>query len=351
MSDSRRSSAHHVDRKPVALAALVALAAVLQVGAAVGLAFVAGFDDVRHVLARVEWPWLVASAATLAVSFVGYYFTYRGIYRVDDGPGLSRPQLRAVVIAGFGGFLAHGGAALDKYALEGAGADERDASVRVAALGGLEHGIMAIGGCGAAIAVLVLGLHKPPMDFTLPWAILPLPGFAIAFWAGGRYSDRFRDRPGWRGKVGVFLDCIVLVRTMFAQPVRYGPALAGMALFWVADAFSAWAALAAFGARMNAAAFFVGYATGMAFTRRTGPLGGAGFLALFLPLTLWYSGISLATAVVGVFAYRVLSLWLPMPFAFASLPRLRRIGEEQVPYAEGIGETPHEPALGRSAKP
>jgi len=39
-----------------------------------------------------------------------------------------------------------------------------------------------------------------------------------------------------------------------------------------------------FGFRMNAAALFVGFATGMVFTRRTGPLAGAGVLALVLPL-------------------------------------------------------------------
>jgi hypothetical protein len=38
-------------------------------------------------------------------------------------------------VAGFGGFLAYGGAALDTYALEAAGADEREAKVRCLAWG------------------------------------------------------------------------------------------------------------------------------------------------------------------------------------------------------------------------
>jgi hypothetical protein len=81
---------------------------------------------------------------------------------------------------------------------------------------------------------------------------------------------------------------------------------------------------------MGVAELIAGYATGMVFTRRTGPLGGAGFLALFLPLCLWYCGAPLTVAVAGVFAYRILTLWLPMPLALAFLPTLRAMGEQQV---------------------
>jgi uncharacterized membrane protein YbhN (UPF0104 family) len=106
-----------------------------------------------------------------------------------------------------------------------------------------------------------------------------------------------------------------------------------MALFWAADAFAVWAGMAAFGFRMGVAELIVGYATGMVFTRRTGPLGGAGFLALFLPLCLWYCGAPLAGAVAGVFAYRILALWLPMPLALAFLPTLRTMGERRISQA------------------
>jgi hypothetical protein len=121
-----------------------------------------------------------------------------------------------------------------------------------------------------------------------------------------------------------------------------------MALFWAADAFAAWAGLAAFDFRMNWAALFIGFATGMVFTRRTGPLAGAGVLALVLPLTIWYSGAPFAAAIVGVFAYRILALWLPMPASLAVLPTLREMGRS-VPGAEGTAEAPDEPGLRRSA--
>ena len=71
----------------------------------------------------------------------------------------------------------------------------------------------------------------------------------------------------------------------------------------------------------------------MVFTRRTGPLGGAGVLVLVLPPALWYSGAPLVAAVVGVFIYQVLFLWLPMPAALTLLPTLRAMGEQRAPLA------------------
>jgi hypothetical protein len=71
----------------------------------------------------------------------------------------------------------------------------------------------------------------------------------------------------------------------------------------------------------------------MVFTRRTGPLAGAGVLALVLPLTIWASGAPLAVAIVGVFAYRLLALLLPMPVSLATLPTLREMAERPGPRA------------------
>jgi hypothetical protein len=334
---SPRLSVVHVRRhRRGVLAIMVATAIFLELAAGVGLAYIAGWSQVRTALGNFNGIWLLALIGALLVSFVGYHFAYRGIFRVEGGPTLPRRQMRAVVAAGFGGFLAHGGGALDQYALQAAGADEDEAKARVAALGGLEHGVLAIGGCAAAIAVLVSGRDQPPMDFTIPWAVIPVPGFLIGFWLADRYAERFRDTSGWRRKLGIFLESIRFIRALFAHPLRWGFALCGMALFWAADAFATWAGLATFGLHMNAAPLFVGFATGMVFTRRTGPLAGAGVLALVLPLTIWVSGAPLAVAVAGVFVYRVLALLMPMPASLAVLPALRQMAE---------GPDSNEPAL------
>lgn len=338
---------HYLDRRGVELGALIGAMVVLQFGAAVGIAYVAGFSDVRAALDHLVWPWLLGVVGALIVSYIGYYYAYRGIYVVEDGKLLDRRQMRAVVTGGFGGFFAHGGATLDEYAVEATGASERQAKVRVAALAGLEHGVLALGGSAAAIAVLAAGLKKPPLDFSIPWAIIPVPGFLLAFWLAERNRDRLRRRGGWRHSMGIFLDSIHLIRELFRRPFAYDAAPFGMALFWAADIFCAFAAMAAFGFRMNAASLIVGYGTGMVFTRRTGPLAGAGVLMVVLPLTLWYSGAPFAVAVVGVFAYRVLTMWLPFPFALATLPTLREIGRVGTPHAEGEARAEGEPALRR----
>ena len=348
VSWARLLSGHNLASRRTVLALLLTIATLLELAAGTGLAYLAGFDAVKSDLARFDWVWLIALVGALLISFVGYYYAYRGIFRADGGPTLDRRRMIATVAAGFGGFLAHGGGKLDQYAIQAAGADQDEAKVRTSALAGLEHGVLAIGGTITAIVVLAQGRSLPPPDFTLPWAIIPIPGFLVAFWLAERYRDRFHGRDGWRGFVGTFLDSIHIVRVIFAQPRRWGWAVLGMALFWAADASAAWAGLAMFGFQMNWAALFVGFATGMVFTRRTGPLAGAGVLALVLPLTIWYSGAPFAAAIVGVFAYRILALWLPMPASLAALPTMREMGRS-VPDAEGVAEAPDEPGLRRSA--
>lgn len=340
-----RLSRDFLDTRVKWLAVLIGLAALLQLAAGVGLAYVAGFSDILDALRAFDWVWMVPVLVGLVMSFVGYYYAYEGIYRVDSGPELSGSQMRGVVIAGFGGFLAHGGAALDAYALEAAGADEREAKVRVSSLGGLEHGILSLIGTVAAIVLLAMGLTTPPLDFSLPWAVIPVPGFLLAFWLAERYRDRLRSASGWQGKLGIFLDGIHLVRDLFRHPLTYAAGLLGMATFWLAESFMGWSAMAAFGFRMNWAQFIIGFGTGMIFTRRTGPLAGAGLLDLILPVTVWYSGAPFATAVVGLFTYRVVSLWLPMPFGLARLPQLHAMGRRPVGKAQGTTEPPKEPAL------
>lgn len=345
----RLLSGHQMQRRASELSLLVVLAVTLELAAGVGLAYLAGFGNVHAVLRTFDWLWLTGLFGALIISFVGYYFAYRGIFRVGNGPRLPRKQMRAVVAAGFGGFIAHGGGALDKYALEAVGTDEEEAKARVAGLAGLELGVLAISATAAAIAVLALGRPQPPLDFTLPWAVIPIPGLLAAFWLAERYRDRFRDRPGWRHQLGIFLESIHLIRRLFARPGRWWPALAGMTVFWVSDAFAAWAGLAAFGFQMDVAALYIGFATGMVFTRRTGPLAGAGVLAVILPVTICYSGSPFAVAVVGIVTYRILALLLPLPVSLAAMPTLRSMGEHREPEADGTPSSPAEPGVRRSA--
>jgi uncharacterized membrane protein YbhN (UPF0104 family) len=316
----------NLERSWSGIAVLVLVAAVLFVGALAGLSWVAGFGAVEHALTQVRWPWLLASAGGMVVAFVGYRLAYEGVDRVGGGPTLSRGERSAVVIAGFGGFIARGGSAVDKFALEAKGTSGREAKVRVAGLDSLEHVPIAIGGCAAAIALLAAGLHgHPPADFVWPWAIAPPVGGVIAVWLARRYRKRWRTASGWRGTVGIGLDGVWMLFDLIRERTAYGLPYVGMCLFWAADVFALWAALSAFGFRMGVAALIIAYAIGYALTRRSAPLGGAGLIETTLPLTLWDSGAPLSAAVAGVLAYRFFNLWLPMPASFAVLPRLNSL--------------------------
>jgi uncharacterized membrane protein YbhN (UPF0104 family) len=163
-----------------------------------------------------------------------------------------------------------------------------------------------------------------------------------------RYRGRLRDRDGWRGKAGTFLESVHLVYEVLRQPRKYGYAVLGMMVYWGCDMFGLWAATRAFGFTMTALAVIVALGTGMIFTRRTAPLGGAGIMIVALTATLWYgAAVPFASATMGVVAYRFFTLFVPMPGAFGALPKLRALGRrgEDAPTGRGTGTDKGEPAL------
>ena len=68
----------------------------------------------------------------------------------------------------------------------------------------------------------------------------------------------------------------------------------------------------------------IAHAVGYVLTRRTFPLAGAGFVEVLMPLTLVAAGAPFAGAVLGVFAYRIFNLWLPLLPAAIGLRSLKR---------------------------
>jgi hypothetical protein len=343
----RLLSTHHVNRTWPQLTGLVVLVALLFVAGGIGMAYVAGFGNVHSRLVHAHWWWLGPSFGAVLLAFYGYYFAYRGVNRAEGGPALDARALLAVVTAAFGGFLAHGGTALDEFAMRAGGAGEREAKVRLGALAGFEHGVLAMIVCPAAIIALATGVVVPRTDFTWPWAIVPVPAFVLVIWLAERYRERLRSGGRWRRVIASFFDSVHLVYAVLTSPRRHGPEFAGMALYWGADMFALWAATAAFGVQMTALSVIVAVGTGMIFTRRTAPLGGAGLLTVALVPTLWYgAAVPFAAATLGVVAYLLFTLLAPLPASFAAIPKLRELGRRGED-SEGARAAPDtgEPAL------
>lgn len=284
------------------------------------VAWVAGFGAVAARLREVDPIWFLVALGGEALAYVGYVFAYREVARVERGPAMPAGDAVAAVAAGFGPFVARGGFAVDVHAFRQTGVSDHDVRVRVLGLGALEYALLAPAACAAAILLLVEGVTRPSWALTLPWAIAVPLGFVAALWAV-EHRGRFRID----SVIGQALESIHVLRCMFVRPRHLiGPL--GTAVYWFGDVVCLWASLQAFThGTPDAPRLLIGYATGYALSRRTLPLAGAGAVEALLPFALSWSGISLAAAVLAVFAYRVFNLWLPTVPAAFGLRRMRAL--------------------------
>jgi uncharacterized membrane protein YbhN (UPF0104 family) len=301
-------------------AALLLLAALVALAALVGVAWAAGFYRVARELRTPSPLWFLVAVAGEALAYVGYALAYREVARVEAGPDLPHREAAALVAAGFGPFVAGGGFRVDLHALRATGLEEREARVKVLGLGGLEYAVLAPAACAAAL-ILIAENASIGRGYTWPWAIAVPAGFAAA-------TVALHYRPRFHGRLRHGLDAVWLLRCLFVRPLRHGlPALLGTALYWFGDVVALWACLRAFVPYdLSLPRLLLAYATGYALSRRTLPLGGAGVVEALLPFALaWMTVVPLAPALLAVFAYRVVNLWLPLLPAAAAVPRVRRL--------------------------
>jgi uncharacterized membrane protein YbhN (UPF0104 family) len=303
---------------------LVGIAATLAAVALIGLAWHVGFGRALHLLVHPRWLWLGVACAGELVAYAGYTLAYREVARAEGGAELEVRHAAALVAAGFGVFVHGGGFALDREALRRAGLGEREARRRVLGLSVLEYAVPAPATLVAATVVLV-DHQSISTSLTLPWIIGVPVGTVLALTAL-RLQSRIRR---WRfiGKpLDHGLNAVAFVIGLLRMPRRYGLAFLGTLVYWAGDIFCLWATLHAFSARTPPTAqLIVGYATGYALTRRALPLGGAGLVEALLPFALGWLKIALAPALLAVFAYRLINLWIPMIPALAGLPTLHRL--------------------------
>lgn len=313
---------------PHRLAVLLVVAAILAASALVGLAWTVGFRRALTGLVHPHWPWLAAAVGGEVVAYLGYTAIYREVARAEGGTELEVPKVAALVATGFGAFVHGGGFALDRTALRHAGLREDEARRRVLGLGMLEYAVLAPAALVAAVWVL-LRHDGVSTSLTLPWIVGVPAGAALALTALRR-RDTVAGWPVVGRPLGHALNALRLTLRLLASPRRHGLALVGTLAYWAGDIFCLWSTLQAFSARTPPVAqLVVGYATGYALTRRALPLGGAGVVEALLPFALGWLKIALLPALLAVFVYRLINLWLPIVPALAGLPTLRRLERAQ----------------------
>jgi uncharacterized membrane protein YbhN (UPF0104 family) len=314
----------HLERTRAESLAFVVACTGISLATLLAVAWVAGFGEVAKRVGAMHPIWFLVALGAEIVAYIGYSLGYREVVRVEEGPNMSHGRAAAAVAAGFGPFVARGGFVVDLHAFRQAGISDREARVRVLGLGALEYALLAPAACIAAIELLAQGAHRPPLGFTLPWAIIVPLGFASAIWAV-RHRERFRGKGGWREPIAQALESVHVLRCLVTRR-RHAAAPVGTAVYWFGDIVCLWACLHAFTQGMpSIPLLLIGYATGYALTRRTLPLAGAGAVEALLPFALSWMGIPLAAAVLAVFAYRVFNLWLPIVPAAVGIRSLRAV--------------------------
>src|SRR5579883_676082 len=321
-------------RRPRALA-VGAVAVALAATAGALVAEQAGVERVVQLLRHPSPVWLAVCLVGQVLAYAGYSLAYRETARVGGGPRVGLGYAGRVVSAGFAPFLAaqrSGGFAVDHRALRAAGLSRREATARVVGLSALEYAVLAPAALAAAIVLLVERPARIPLSMTAPW-LLVVPGAAIALWLTVPHRaerlTRAEGRGAARQAIAHAVAGIALLRRLLREPHRHGAGVLGAAVYWASDILTLWAALTIFHARVSVAGLVVAYATGYALTRRSIPAGGPGVVEVGLTFALAATGVPLATALLGVFAYRLFNFWLAHLPGLAALPLVRELERRQ----------------------
>jgi uncharacterized membrane protein YbhN (UPF0104 family) len=326
-------------------------AAVLLIGQAVR------YTELLKQLRTATPGWLALCAVGETIAYGGFVISYQAMAAVSGGPRLSPTIVVRVVGLSFGAFsiaTTIGGLAVDFWALREAGEPAGSASARVIGLETLRWAVLALATCAAGIAVL-LGVGHPVTPI-VPMAWLVVTGLCVGGGVAVSAPSR-RDRftlgaggPLRRGLAVAVAGLVYIRQVMRGAPGLRRRAVGGAAVFWAGELLCAWAALRAFGARVDVAPLILGYTTGYVATGLPLPVGGAGSVDAALTGGFVLAGAPLSSALLAAVAFRVFSFWLPALAALLSVAtlsglreRLRAIGEaRRAPLSGGASERPAE---------
>jgi uncharacterized membrane protein YbhN (UPF0104 family) len=306
---------------PAGAVVAVTLGAILAGAALVGDGWVAGFAALRDLISDAAWQWLPLAAGCVALSHVGYTVAYREVLRSEGGPVVPVRRLAVSVLAGFGMLTPRAGFTLDQAVWRDHGLSVAAARGRVLTLGMLEYALLAPAAFGCAVVLFVE--HFPATGGVLMSWLIGVPAGAALVLVLFAFRDRL-PLTGWLwGALRRTLDALAAMFDVTVVSRAGMAAVAGMALYWAADIAALGACLAVVQHAVPVDVLVVGYASGYAFTRRSLPLAGAGAAEALMPFAMHWMTVPLAAAVLAVFAYRLVNLWLPLGPAALSLRHLR----------------------------
>lgn len=336
-----------------------ALALLLAAGALTGLGQLAQLGRVARAARHAEKLWLVPCLSGQLLAYLGYIFGYHDAASADGGPRFDYRTTAKIVVFGAGASVlgaSVGGLAVDYWALRRTGTRPHVASRRVLAVGTIEWTVLAIYAWSAAALVLLLGL-RAPAPMAISWlCVVPACVLGALWFTSSKRVARFvnlpraRDVPKHRrtarllitiqNKVRVgFSDAVagvIFVRHLLAHPLRYPGGAIGYPIYWAGDMLTLYSAIRAFGADPNVIAVVLAYATSFVISALPLPAGGAGGIEATITVSLHAIGIPLASAVLAVLVFRVITFWLPIVPALVLLPAIRRLHDKlpAVPHSE-----------------
>jgi uncharacterized membrane protein YbhN (UPF0104 family) len=314
---------------------ILAGAGLLAVGAVLLIGQLAGYDRMLAALREADWAWFPLCLAGQVAAYLGYFLVYRDIAALDGGPRLRLRLVARVVIASVGAtrLAAAGGAgglAVYYWSLRRARLGVHQAIVRVLAMNTLLY--LVFGLLAAVCGAVALASGVAPAAMAVPWmAGVAACLAAAAVVSAPRTASRLTDAEGRGRPRRLFADAVggvVVVRRMALRPRAHRSSLFGAGLYWGGDLACLWAALRAFDVQVPVVGMILAYCTAYLVTLLPLPTGAEGGMEAALTFSLVALGAPLATALLGVIAYRVFAFWLPTLPALAVLPTLPRVGRD-----------------------
>jgi uncharacterized membrane protein YbhN (UPF0104 family) len=308
--------------------------AALVVGA---IGRVAGFADVREVIADASFGWLGLCAAGQLIVFAGYAGALRHAVAFEDGPVLRYALSVRLTLASFAAtqlfaFAGMGGLALVYWALRRLGIGRRESAIRLIGLNTAVYLVFGALGWTAAGWAALSG--SAPAAMVAGWLVgVPLILLAARWFTAPRRVDRWTaaaddSRASFtRRALATGVGAAWWVRRALAAPAGRG-LFWWAACYWIGDLLSLWAALRAFDSAPAVAALILAYATGYLAQSLPIPFVATGGMDAATTVLLNVVGVPLDAALVGVVAHRIFAFWLPVIPASVLAVLIPRTGRE-----------------------